>query len=85
MYCPCQAISEDLNRYGRDSFEMKVLAEVPIQYGSEAEQAWYDDCSKWCEMYNSFRPNANTKLPHHEKEYEQHLDVAYRFLFPIHP
>jgi hypothetical protein len=63
MFSPqSEEMRNDRNDYGKESFRLHVLAEVPVFLANEAEQKWYDSCSIWNSMYNLERPNNRTRL-----------------------
>ena len=54
---------KDAQKYGRDSFKLIVFdSNVPFCWAGRVEQAWYDACAFWNDMYNVRRPSEKGNL-----------------------
>lgn len=54
---------DDAEKYGKDSFKLIVFRDdVPFCWAGIVEQAWFDSCAFWCNMYNVKRPSEKGNL-----------------------
>jgi len=59
----CKEMYKDAQKYGRDSFKLIVFdSNVPFCWAGRVEQAWYDACAFWNDMYNVRRPSEKGNL-----------------------